>query len=209
MSKYIHVLQTNLSNLQSINYAIDRLGYKVNQTTSINSLKSDDILVIPGVGNFKQAMQNIQPNLSTLKEKIRNNEIKILGICLGMQLLFSHSEEGNVNGLDIIKGNVEKLQKIGIKKVPNIGWRKVVFNEKEFLRFNGEYFYFVHSYFGNPENDKNTLGHMYINNNKISSFVTNEDSKIGNYIGTQFHPEKSGKVGLEFLELLLRKLDDL
>ena len=206
MKKTIKILNTNLSNLQSIKYAIEGLGYNVENVDNIKSFNNDEIVVIPGVGNYSQAMQNLKPNFSNLNEIADLKNLRILGICLGMQLLFSSSEEGDKNGLEFIPGKVQKLDKLGVSKIPNIGWRKVQFSNSEYQKFSNEYFYFVHSYAAVPESIENVLGTTLIDGSKITAFASNEKNKIGRYVGCQFHPEKSGVVGLKFLDCILKDL---
>ena len=117
MSKTVKILNTNLSNLQSIKYAIESLDYKVQNVDNVKSFKQNEIVVIPGVGNYSQAMQNLKPNFSNLKEIADMKNLKILGICLGMQLLFASSEEGGKNGFNSLSGKVEKLDRLGVTKI--------------------------------------------------------------------------------------------
>ena len=208
MSKTVKILNTNLSNLQSIKYAIESLDYKVQNVDNVKSFKQNEIVVIPGVGNYSQAMQNLKPNFSNLKEIADMKNLKILGICLGMQLLFSSSEEGGKNGFNFLSGKVEKLDRLGVTKIPNIGWKKVQFTNTEFKKFNNEFFYFVHSYAAVPENPGNILGKTTINDSTITSFVSDEKNGIGRYVGCQFHPEKSGLIGLKFLDHVLKALSE-
>ena len=106
--KEIYILNTQLSNTQSINFALQKLGYSTKTILSEKELNENDFVVIPGVGNFKQAMLNISK--TTNKQKMIDKNIKIFGICLGMQLLLSNSDEGNVEGLNLIEGEVKSLK---------------------------------------------------------------------------------------------------
>tara|TARA_B100001250_G_C19702956_1_gene745597 strand:+ start:356 stop:985 length:630 start_codon:yes stop_codon:yes gene_type:complete len=207
MKKKLNILQTNLSNLQSIEHAVSALGHKSKKISKIDQITSNSILIIPGVGNFKQAIKNIGSPNSSIDKILNDKSIKIFGICLGMQLLFSESEEGGSKGLDLIPGTIDNLNRFGVKKIPNIGWKKVNFREKELERFNDEYFYFVHSYAANPKNEENIVGVINLENRVITSMVSNESNQIGNYIGCQFHPEKSGEIGLKFLDKIISILD--
>lgn len=209
MSKVVKILNTNLSNMQSIKYAVEGLGYNVKDVDDIKSLKSEELVVIPGVGNYSQAMQNLEPKFRNFKEIADQKSLKILGICLGMQLLFSFSEEGNRSGLNIIPGKVKKLDRFGVDKIPNIGWRKVSFLGNELEKFNNQYFYFVHSYAAEPDNKDNILGITVIDEKEITSVVSEKNQQLGRYIGCQFHPEKSGENGLRFLDYILKKLDNI
>ena len=219
MKRKLTILQTNLSNIQSIEHAVSSLGHRSEKITTLDEVKEDSILIIPGVGNFKQATVNIGLSNESISKVLDDKRIKIFGICLGMQLLFTASEEGGSKGLNLINGNIEHLNNLGVQKIPNIGWRKVNFKQKEIQDFNevfvikeiqdfnDEYFYFVHSYAANPVNKNNIIGSIELNGQTITSMVSELPGEIGNYIGCQFHPEKSGEVGLRFLDRILSILD--
>tara|TARA_Y100000389_G_scaffold191155_1_gene216858 strand:- start:10421 stop:11050 length:630 start_codon:yes stop_codon:yes gene_type:complete len=207
MKRKLTILQTNLSNIQSIEHAVSSLGHRSEKITTLDEVKEDSILIIPGVGNFKKATVNIGLSNESISKVLDDKRIKIFGICLGMQLLFTESEEGGSKGLNLINGSIENLNNLGVKKIPNIGWRKVNFKQKEIQDFNDEYFYFVHSYAANPVNKNNIIGSIELNGQTITSMVSDLPGEIGNYIGCQFHPEKSGEVGLRFLDRILSILD--
>jgi len=199
--KIIKILNTNLSNSYSISFALERLGYRVEFINDFQNVNNSELIIIPGVGHFQKAIDNLSQaiNISDIKKK----NLKIFGICLGMQLLMSKSEEGGVNGLNLIEGDVESLVKNKIYTVPNIGWKQVKFNDKRLSKFNDEYFYFVHSFAAFPKNIKNVLGEIVLENITIPVAISEEHHEIGNYFGCQFHPEKSGEIGLSFLETIL------
>lgn len=199
--KIIKILNTNLSNSYSISFALERLGYRVEFINDFQSVNNSELIIIPGVGHFQKAIDNLSQaiNISDIKKK----NLKIFGICLGMQLLMSKSEEGGVNGLNLIEGDVESLVKNKIYTVPNIGWKQVKFNDERLSKFNDEYFYFVHSFAAFPKNIKNVLGEIVLENITIPVAISEEHHEIGNYFGCQFHPEKSGEIGLSFLETIL------
>lgn len=203
----IGILDLGINNLYSIYNCLHNCGYKTKLVTK-NICKADiDLLVIPGVGSFKYAMKII--NERKLNYEISNFLIQknkyIYGICLGMQIFFEKSNEfGNTRGLSIIKGEVKKFNKEKTKLVTNIGWRKVkTFKEKKFYyNIENNYFYFVHSYFCNPKNQDDILLTTNLNNklNFCSAVRKN------NIIGTQFHPEKSGIDGINFLKNIIKSL---
>lgn len=199
--KIIKILNTNLSNSYSISFALERLGYRVEFINDFQNVNDSELIIIPGVGHFQKAIDNLSQaiNINDIKKK----NLKIFGICLGMQLLMSKSDEGGVNGLNLIEGEVESLIKNKIYTVPNIGWKQVKFNDKRLSKFNDEYFYFVHSYAAFPKNRKNVLGEIVLENKTIPVSISEEHHEIGNYFGCQFHPEKSGEMGLSFLETIL------
>ena len=193
----ITVIDYGLSNLASIENALEKLTipYKVSSDPGI--IKKADGLILPGVGAAMQGMKNLrQKGLDkTIREEVEKGK-PILGICLGMQLLLSNSEEGNVTCLNIIKGRVKKFNTT--LKIPQIGWNNVSIRNREslFLKdINDEsYFYFVNSYACFP-NDKNIItGITNYGGNFCSFFVKDK------IVGAQFHPEKSGDAGLQLLK---------
>ncbi|XRO75645.1 imidazole glycerol phosphate synthase subunit HisH [Methanocaldococcus sp. 28A] len=189
----IGIIDYNAGNLRSIQKAVE-LYDKAIITNNSEELLACDKVILPGVGNFGSAMEN----LSKLKEtiyKIIDDKVPFLGICLGMQVLFEESEEKKgIEGLGIIKGNVTKFK--NVEKLPHMGWNNVKI-VKDCLLFEGikdnSYFYFVHSYHVNPSEDC-IIGETEYNIWFPS--VINKD----NIYATQFHPEKSGKIGLKIIE---------
>ena len=199
--KKINILDTQLSNTQSIEFALQKLGYSTKTIFTETEINENDFVVIPGVGNFKQAISNISQSFN--KQIITKKNIKIFGICLGMQLLLSDSEEGSVEGLNLIEGEVKSLKSKNIALVPNIGWKKVNFEIESLSEFDNEYFYFVHSYAVFPKKNNNIAATINISNQDIPAAVTSKVNEVGNYFGCQFHPEKSGDVGLAFLDKII------
>jgi imidazole glycerol-phosphate synthase subunit HisH len=180
----IAILDYGSGNIQSVKNALTELNVDSIVTNDLIQLKQADKIIIPGVGNFKQFFNFFNSiyieNLKTiLKQK------PSLGICLGMQLFFEESEEApNVRGLGLIKGTVKKFTK---GKIPQIGWNKV----------NNDYFYFVNSYYCIPKEGTITNSEYYID---FCSIIKKE-----NLTGFQFHPEKSGRKGLEMLKCWLKE----
>lgn len=195
----IGIIDLKSHNLFSILQACKNIGYKTSIITSSKSLKNYDVLILPGVGSFKHAMLYLKK--TGLDKKIinfsKNNDKIIFGICLGMQLLFESSEEfGNTKGLKIIEGKVKKIKGKNAK-VPHIGWNSLVGN-KNFPFYNtikDKKFYFTHSYYCQPKNLKEIM--TVTNHGKFSFCSSIKKDKI---IGTQFHPEKSGKFGLNIIK---------
>ena len=199
----IKIIDLGLNNIFSLYHALNDIGFKVS-ILDINNNKIDtDILVIPGVGAFPKAMNFLKKNNLDKKIKEFNDKNKVIfGICLGMQLLFdSSSEFGDHKGLSLISGTVEKIDKKLIN-VPNIGWFPTTHTNRNFFlpnRLNNEFFYFVHSYYCNPKDQKNIITTTKIS--KINFCSAEKKKKI---IGTQFHPEKSGDKGMQVLRNLYK-----
>jgi glutamine amidotransferase len=162
-------------------------------------MKNYDFIVLPGVGSFKGGMNSLKKNnyVEILNENILEKKKNIIGICLGMQLLFSKSNEyGNTRGLNFINGNVNKFKTNKNFLVPLIGWYKL---KSSLKTLNNKHFYHIHSYYCRPEN-KNLI----ISKTKYHNFNYCSSVQDKNILGFQFHPEKSGINGTN----LLKKLPD-
>lgn len=190
----IKILDYGVGNLCSLKCALQRMGANPTIAT-INDLQNDiDGLILPGVGSFTEAMENIGP----LKKKIlsiADSGVPILGICLGMQIFFKKSEEGKGEGLDLMPGRVVKLPKR--VKIPHMGWNNLrIVKNNEIIEglADNSYVYFVHSYHTLPSK-KDVIVTETDYGLKFPSIVANE-----NLYGTQFHPEKSGEAGQIILE---------
>ncbi|MER2077922.1 imidazole glycerol phosphate synthase subunit HisH [Psychrobacillus psychrotolerans] len=194
----IGIIDYGAGNLHSVLKAIKQLGYETKLITKASD-HTDEItkLILPGVGNAKVAMDVLdRSGLSDyLKERVSDG-IPLLGICLGMQLLLEKSEEGNVDCLGFLKGSVPEFTDES-EKIPHMGWNQVTDVQNHFLFEDipeETDFYFVHSYFAMPENREDILGE--------TNYGINFASVIGNsqVMGVQFHPEKSGKYGIQLLD---------
>ena len=199
--KKICILDYGLGNIKSLFNALKKIG--VNPflfSEDNNDKKNYDLVFIPGVGSFSKASELLNNN--KYKNFIQNTleNSNIFGICLGMQILFTSGEEnGKNNGLDIIKGNVKILEKNENKLIlPFVGYQAVNFlndSYKNISNFNSQKFYFVHSYAAFPENENNLIANTKSQNIEYCAAVFKD-----RVFGTQFHPEKSGKIGLEFIK---------
>jgi glutamine amidotransferase len=209
MDRFIAVIDYGLGNLRSVSKALEAVGARVKVTYEPEDVARACAIVLPGVGAFKRAMDNlirleILPSLLRAIKKGR----PFLGICLGLQILFTESEEhGTHKGLDVIKGKVKKFGP-GMK-IPHMGWNQVKIkkpvtsNQKPDLFKNipdKSYFYFVHSYYVEPE-DKDVIVSATEYGDEFTSAV-NKD----NIWGVQFHPERSEKLGLKVLENFYRNV---
>ena len=189
----ITIIDYGAGNVQSVLFALERLGYEGNVTNDWNTIKSADKVIFPGVGEASSAMKMLQE--SGLDVLIPTLKQPVLGICLGMQLMCKHSDEGNTNGLGIFDVNVVKFSKE--VKVPQMGWN-TIYNLKSLL-FTGikenEFMYLVHSFYA-PLSE-NTIA--ITNYEQEYSTALQRD----NFFGVQFHPEKSGVFGEQILKNFL------
>lgn len=198
----IGIIDYGAGNLRSLVNAIRFLG-KPFKVLKEPNLRDISLILLPGVGAFGSAINNLKKYDYT--EKIKEWKEKgnpILGICLGMQLFFEWSEEdGFHEGLRLLKGSVRKLPETGLP-IPHMGWNEVDLREKDLLKDFPfpQYFYFAHSYYVLPEEEKLVLA-------KTDYGIT-FPSIIGkeNILGFQFHPEKSGEMGLKLLNFSLERL---
>lgn len=198
----IVVIDYGIGNLGSVVNTLNKLGIKNQISSSHSVIKKASALILPGVGAAGQGMENLKRrNLDEIIIKEIEKGKPFLGICLGMQLLFDKSEEGNIECLGIFKGVVKKFQKM--RKVPQIGWNQVEY-EKSNIRnlFSGipdrSFFYFVNSYYCIPSDSSIVVGKSKYGESFASIVL---DDKV---IGVQFHPEKSGKVGFTLLQNFIK-----
>ena len=196
----IVIVDYGLGNLGSVKNTLDKLGVISMISKSKGDIEKADALILPGVGSAKQGMENLK---TQCLDKVLINEIKkgkpFLGICLGMQLLFSESEEGNVQCLNVINGKVKKFDS-GLK-VPQIGWNSVKQKIKTNLFKNissRSSFYFVNSYYCSPDDKSLIIGETEYDVNFCSVLIKD------NIVATQFHPEKSGQIGQQFIKNFIK-----
>lgn len=200
-TKKVVIIDCQLGNLFSVKQACDTVGINSKISHSKEDLVGADALILPGVGAFKEAMNNLKSSelIQIIKDKV-NQGTPIFGICLGQQLLFSESEEfGTGKGLDLISGVIKKFSSSekGKKiKVPNIGWNRIKASKKwentglADLK-DEEFMYFIHSYFVKPSDPSVVLSQTNYEDIEFCSAVLKD-----NVFATQFHPEKSGEKGL-------------
>ena len=190
----ITIIDYKSGNLKSISNGFRKIGEDFQITDDIEEIANAKHLVLPGVGAFGSAMENLEPFRKVVEEYIADDK-PFLGICLGQQVLMSSSEESpNVKGLDLFKGHCEFLPE-GVK-VPHMGWNQLnVVKECPILDgIDKEYFYFVHSYHAIPDDAEIIAGTCDYGVDVVAALSQN------NLFSTQFHPEKSGKAGLKILK---------
>lgn len=196
--KDIGVIDTGLSNIHSVIHAFEKLDCSIGKIKKKGDEEKFRSVILPGVGSFKVAMKKLkEKGLDESIYEVIDKKVPFLGICLGMQLLLSESEEfGKSNGINIVSGKVKKFrfESQGVH-VPHVGWNEVQHsnNMRLFESIDsGNHFYFVHSYFVEVNDKDIKIGKTdYADKNFISCIETE------NIFATQFHPEKSGKIGIK------------
>lgn len=198
----VAIIKYNAGNIQSVKFALNRIGIEPLVTDSLEEIRSADKVIFPGVGEASSAMKYL--NEKGLDKLIPGLKQPLLGICLGMQLMCKYSEEGNTDCLGIFPSLVKRFYspsegvvrpgRTGVMKVPQIGWNNI-YNLNGSL-FKGvsenEFQYFVHGYY--VENGGNTIA--------TTNYITEYSSALqkDNFYGVQFHPEKSGRAGEQLLK---------
>ena len=189
----LSIVNYGAGNIKSIQFAFQRLGHNAILTDNPENIIASDKVIFPGVGEASTAMAKLKQ--SGLDKLIPQLKQPVLGICLGMQLMCKHTEEGNTNGLGIFDVNVKRFS--NKVKVPQMGWNTIT-NLKSDL-FKGikekDYMYLVHSYYAEQCNEAIATSYYEL---EYASALENS-----NFFGVQFHPEKSSKVGEKLLENFL------
>lgn len=198
----ICIADYGMGNVFGLNMALKKIGLNSIITSDLNIMENSKALVLPGVGSFGSAMVNIKnKNIDSIIKNFHKKKKLIIGICLGMQLLFDESEENNCKeGLSILSGKIISLQK---NKKLNIGWSKNYSDTKNEIAkmINLKKTYFIHSYAALPSDEKIILSRSKFNDKIFCSSVNHE-----NVYGFQFHPEKSGNIGLSILKKITKKI---
>ncbi len=197
------IINYGAGNIHSVQSAVNFCGEKSFVIQNPDDFKKADSLILPGVGSFADGMKNLRVSrmIEPLLEMIKNGK-PFLGICLGLQLLFSHSEEGDCEGLGLIKGNVKRFSFEDTSlRIPHMGWNCIRITDHTEPLFNGisdnQYFYFAHSYYPEPSDSSVTVG-TTLYGTEFPSAIKKE-----NLVGVQFHPEKSGEYGIRFVKNFL------
>jgi glutamine amidotransferase len=188
------IFDYGVGNLLSLKTALEKAGLTVTIGTSSADLKDADAIALPGVGSFTAALERLDKVKETLQTKVKEGT-PLLGICLGLQLFFESSEEGPGDGLSLFKGTVKQLP--NTVKVPHMGWNTLSIVKPTPLFdgiADGTYVYFVHSLYPQPKDPSIVTAKTEYG----TTFTSAVNQK--NIYGTQFHPEKSGDVGLKMLK---------
>ncbi len=192
----VAIIKYNAGNIMSVDFALQRLGIRTKVTADANEIRSADRVIFPGVGEASTTMSFLREN--KMDKLICDLKQPVLGICLGLQLMCSHSEEGDVECLEIFPEKVKKfVPEPGLDhkfKVPHMGWNSIsglksnIFDET----LENQYFYFVHSYYAETGPDTAATCQYMV---PFSAAL-----QKANFYATQFHPEKSGKAGKKILQ---------
>lgn len=192
------IIDYGMGNLKSVYNALKKIDCECKISSSVEDIRNADGLILPGVGAFPDCMDNLNKyNLPTIiKEEVAKGK-PLLGICLGMQVLFERGYEGaEREGLGLLKGEIRKMEDPNVK-IPHIGWNNLEKNREDNLLKgleNNTFVYYVHSYRVEGYNDEDLVGYSTYGDLKIPGLF-----RKNNVMGAQFHPEKSGEDGLNIL----------
>ena len=198
----IAIVDYGAGNLRSVAKAVEKLGYSPEVTGDPQKVRNAQAVILPGVGASDSAMTALEERglVEPLRAVIREG-VPFFGVCLGLQLLLESSEEGSMPCLSVVPGKVKRFP--NSVKTPHMGWNEVNFERDHPVLEgveSGSYFYFVHSYYAAPEDQSLVLG--------TTDYASQFCSVIArdNLVATQFHPEKSGALGLRLYENFLRSM---
>ncbi|SKC84931.1 imidazole glycerol phosphate synthase subunit HisH [Maledivibacter halophilus] len=192
----IAIIDYGVGNIKNVYKAFKGLDLDVIVTSDKSVINDSSVIVLPGVGAYKDAMDNLNKHnlIDCIKENANKGKL-LFGICLGMQLLFEKSyEDGEWDGLGLLEGEIVRFK--NHLKVPQMGWNKIIKSKNDDIAKginDGEYVYFVHSYYLKPKHEEDVI--CWTNYGTRVPAIVRKD----NIIGMQFHPEKSGKTGMKLL----------
>jgi len=207
----ILILDYGCGNILSLKRALDEIGVESLVSNEKKKILESELIILPGVGAFENAIELLKKHglFDIILDEVSKKK-PLIGICLGMQMLFSKSfEMGEHIGLNIIEGNIEQIDKKSKKKkckIPHISWNEIFFENKENLNkelveLNQRSFYFVHSFMAFPLHKENIIAKCKYYDIDVPAIV-----KKNNIVGFQFHPEKSGMNGLKLLKYTIKEL---
>ena len=201
----IRIIDYKAGNAPSVMHAVTHIGFEASFARESRDIETATHIVLPGVGSAKATLDSLRRMnlLDALEEAVISNGVLFLGICVGMQILFEHSEEENADCLGWLKGQVVKFD-VSKVRVPQMGWNKVRFIIDTPIHTAGEdYFYFVNSYYAKPKDKSDIWGTADYNGNFAAAVCRD------NIFATQFHVEKSGEAGLALLGDFLKGVSHL
>ncbi len=199
MDVRVSIVDYDMGNIHSIKNAVHSQGCDAELVSTPKQIIESKLLILPGVGAYRDAMNKLRNNNldSALREYVASGR-PLLGICLGMQLLFQRSEEnGGVDGLGLLEGCVKRFPSVEGYSIPQIQWNQVVSPSASKMLYGiskNEYFYFLHSYFVSPSQEYSLIAKTNYCGMPFCSAI-----EVGNVWGAQFHPEKSARPGLKML----------
>ena len=194
-----------MGNIHSVTKSLESLGEEILLIKNFNESKSCKAIILPGVGAFDPAMNNLINTdlIMDLKNWINSGK-SFLGICLGLQLLFECSDEGKVQGLGFLNGKVKKIPNVANQRIPHMGWCQLLPTKRNTLldlEDLNNWVYFVHSYHAIPYDNNVIAAQVNYGSEKLTAIIEND-----NLLACQFHPEKSGKTGEKFLRRWLSNI---
>ncbi len=196
----IGLIDYGMGNIHSVTKALESLEEEIILIKNNHQIKDCKALILPGVGSFDPAINNLSKTelIIDIKNWIKSGK-SFLGICLGLQLLFESSDEGTINGLGIVEGQIKKIPQLSDQRIPHVGWCELIPTRKNSLLNVDElnnWVYFVHSYHAVPSNNNLITANVSYGSENLTAMIERD-----NLLACQFHPEKSGKTG----EKLLRR----
>lgn len=213
----IGIINSGFANIYSVVNAIAHLGYDSSILSTCEDLQREhDVYILPGVGSFHQVKDYLVENglFDEIKSSVESGQMKLIGICLGMQLLLAESEESPIDqfveGFGFVGGKVEMIPKHKVDRLPHIGWNKLYSQQEhvfEGLDVDNLYVYFVHSFYGVSVSPQNLIAHTELGEGVFIPAIVQNDQK--NVLGIQFHPERSGTAGLKILDNSIQYLANL
>ena len=195
----IKIIDYKAGNAPSVMHAVSHLGYDADFARRPQDIADATHIILPGVGSAKATMKSLHKMnmIEVLEDAVLRQKVLFLGICVGMQILFEHSEEDDADCLGWLKGRVIKFDVTKVR-VPQMGWNRVGFVKNSPCNARDDFFYFVNSYYARPENETDVWGTANYNG-PFAAAVCRD-----NIYATQFHVEKSGEAGLALLNNFLR-----
>jgi len=199
MKNKIAIIDYKAGNAPSVMHAVKHIGYGADFARTAQDIEGATHIILPGVGSAKATMDSLceMGIIPALEDAVLQQQVNFLGICVGLQILFEHSEEENTDCLGWLAGKVVRFD--DCVRVPQMGWNKVAFTKTAGIPTQDEYYYFVNSYYAKPESSADIWGTA----DYSGTFTAAVCRK--NIHATQFHIEKSGEAGLALLNAFLRK----